>query len=76
MNVAGREQQPIPGLERQLQLIPAATKIRSACQGWRISSVASLYNLPSFPFAYSAKEAAISPAEASTTSASAWPRPK
>jgi hypothetical protein len=34
------------------------------CQGWRISSVASLYNLPSFPFAYSAKEAAISPAEA------------
>jgi len=29
-----------------------------------------------FPFAYSAKEAAISPAEASTTSASAWPRPK
>ena len=54
----------------------AVISIRKMCQGWRISSVASLYNLPSFPFAYSAKEAAISPAEASTISASAWPSPK
>jgi hypothetical protein len=73
---SARARSGFAGLAAQAGVGRAAIKIRSACQGWRISSVASLYNLPSFPFAYSAKEAAISPAEASTTSASAWPRPK